>query len=211
MEHVYVHRRLSEQTNTIKVPVGGVTKRLLDLFLASATIILTLPMIILVGIAMKLVDPGPLLSRQARVGYRGGRFTCLEFRTTPVHAPDVGAAFAADREDRETGRHSTGLRQFLRLSSIYKLPQLINVLRGDMSLIGPYPMRPADLARYGDRLELYLSARPGMASVSRIRGGKYYLSEAKRVALDTDYVREWRFSTDLAILLRAAASVIERT
>jgi exopolysaccharide production protein ExoY len=206
MGHVYVYPHISEQTKVIKYPVGGQIKRLFDLSFASLTLLLTIPLIVIVSAAMKAADPGPLLSKQNRVGYRGRRFTCFEFRTAPVGAPARRTALGRDWE----GQPVTRSGRFLKQSGVYKLPQLINIIRGDMSLVGPCPILPSDIARYGDRIHLYLSARPGMISISSMNDGTAR-SPARLAVSDTDYVRDWHFSTDLAVLIRALTAGIDRS
>jgi lipopolysaccharide/colanic/teichoic acid biosynthesis glycosyltransferase len=103
----------------------------------------------------------------------------------------------------------TRVGRFLRESSLDELPQLINVVRGEMSLVGPRPIVPSEMLRYGDRLDSYVLARPGLTGVWQI-SGRSDCGYDKRVELDANYVSDWRFSTDLSILVRTVGAVIER-
>jgi lipopolysaccharide/colanic/teichoic acid biosynthesis glycosyltransferase len=103
----------------------------------------------------------------------------------------------------------TRVGRFLRESSLDELPQLINVVRGEMSLVGPRPIVPSEMSRYGDRLDSYVLARPGLTGAWQI-SGRSDCGYDKRVKLDANYVSDWRFSTDLSILARTVGAVIER-
>ncbi len=136
-----------------------------------------------------------------------------------VNADDaLKALLEADPEVRELWKRTqkltndpriTPLGQFLRQSSLDELPQLINVIRGDMSLVGPRPIVPSETTRYGDKLRLYLAARPGITGLWQV-SGRSDCSYERRIELDTNYVRHWRFSADLFILVRTVSAVIAR-
>jgi lipopolysaccharide/colanic/teichoic acid biosynthesis glycosyltransferase len=103
----------------------------------------------------------------------------------------------------------TRVGRFLRESSLDELPQLINVVRGEMSLVGPRPIVPSEMPRYGDRLDSYVLARPGLTGAWQI-SGRSDCGYDKRVELDANYVSDWRFLTDLSILVQTVGTVIER-
>lgn len=215
MGYVYVDRHLSEQAKTVG-PVGGAVKRGYDLAAATLIVLATFPLMMLTIVALSLTAGGPVFSRDVRIGYRGQRFDCFTFRVTRQRSSggrERHTSLAVSRPDGSKARadDSSRLGQFLVLSNIDKLPQLFNVLSGEMSLIGPRPLSPADIARYGDRidLDLYLSARPGMIAASESGGADAPFSEL--VAIDTSYVRDWRFSTDLRIMMQAITSLADRS
>lgn len=199
--------------------VGGRTKRLFDVGLASLLLLLTFPLFIIVAVALKVLDPGPVIHKHVRIGLWGCKFTCFKFRTMVADAENVLAALLdsdpgarAEWEHRQKLMNDPRITPFgrlLRESSLDELPQLINVLRGDMSLIGPRPIVAPEMSRYGDRLSLYVSARPGLTGAWQI-GGRSDCGYDKRVELDANYVSNWRFSTDLSILMRTMAAVIQR-
>jgi exopolysaccharide production protein ExoY len=108
---------------------------------------------------------------------------------------------------KEWDRAQKLVGKFLRQSSLDELPQLINVIRGDMSLVGPRPIVPSELTRYGDKLSLYLLARPGITGIWQV-SGRNDCGYDRRIEMDANYVRNWRFSTDFVILLRTLGAVL---
>jgi len=205
---------LSNRSYGAKRAVGGRAKRLFDVVFASFVILLTLPLFIIVAIMVKLTDPGPIIYKHVRVGLWGRRFNCFKFRTMVVDSENVlEALLDDDRTEWDQNQklindpRVTPVGQFLRESSLDELPQLINVLRGDMSVMGPRPIIPSEISRYGDRLHLYVSARPGLMGPWQISGRCGY---DKQIELDANYVSNWRFSTDLSILVRTVGAVIDR-
>jgi exopolysaccharide production protein ExoY len=199
--------------------MGCQIKRIFDIFFASFVILLTLPLFIIVAVLVKITDPGPVIYKHVRVGLWGRRFNCFKFRTMVVDSENVLKALLHDdpgaRAEWERNQklfndpRVTPFGRFLRESSLDELPQLVNVLRGDMSLVGPRPIVPSEMSRYGDRLGSYLSTRPGLTGAWQI-SGRSDCSYEKRVELDSNYVSNWRFSTDLSILLRTVGAVIDR-
>ena len=103
----------------------------------------------------------------------------------------------------------TAVGKFLRQSSLDELPQLINVIRGDMSLVGPRPVVPSEVGRYGDKLGLYLQARPGITGIWQV-SGRNDCGYDQRIEMDANYVRNWRISNDIVILMRTLGAVIAR-
>ncbi len=208
-----------EQSNTAPYSIGGKTKRIFDLVAASIILIVFLPLITFVAVLLKLTDPGPIIFRHMRVGQGGRRFACFKFRSMVTNADQVLKTLlesdsAARAEWERTQKLTndpriTPLGKFLRQSSLDELPQLINVIRGDMSLVGPRPVVPSELKRYGDKLSLYLRARPGITGIWQV-SGRNDCEYDQRVEMDAHYVRNWRFSTDLLILLRTLGAVAAR-
>lgn len=199
--------------------VGGQAKRIFDFIASLLAIVIVSPLFVLIALILKLAEPGPVIYKQVRVSFGGRPFACYKFRTMSVNAEAVLAALLdADpcaRAEWEACRklindpRITNLGRFLRRSSLDELPQLINVLRGEMSLIGPRPIVPSEMSRYGDRLVLYLSARPGLTGAWQV-SGRSDCTYDERVRLDANYVLNWRWSTDLSILVRTVGAVIER-
>jgi exopolysaccharide production protein ExoY len=215
----HVNFEAYEQSCIPKNAVGGLLKRVFDIVFASVVLLLLLPLFIIVALILKITDPGPVICKNVRVGLWGRRFTCFKFRTMVVDSenvlkasPDDDPGAAAEWERSQMLIRDpcvTRVGQILRESSIDELPQLINVLRGEMSLIGPRPIVPSEMSYYGDRLGSYVSARPGLTGVWQI-GGRSDCGYDKRVELDANYVSNWRFSTDLYILVRTVSAVIDR-
>jgi len=198
-------------------PLGGWRKRALDLAVASIAMILALPMMAVVVLLIKLVTGGPVLFAHRRIGFNGRPFRCYKFRTMVENAEQVLEAYlacnpqAAD-EWRETQKlkfdpRITFLGQMLRKSSLDELPQLVNVLRGEMSCVGPRPIVANELVRYGSAADEYLKTRPGITGLWQI-SGRSGVDYARRVALDAEYVRNWSIWSDFIILAWTAVAVI---
>lgn len=198
---------------------GGKAKRIFDLVVSTITFIIFLPLFVTGAILVKLSGPGPIIFRHVRVGKGGRRFTCLKFRSM-IHGADKAlkdllekdpaARLEWERTQKLTNDpRITPIGKFLRQSSLDELPQLFNVIRGDMSLVGPRPIVPAEVVRYGDKLNLYLLARPGVTGIWQV-SGRNDCEYGRRVEMDADYVRNWSFSADLVILLRTLGAVIAR-
>ncbi len=197
--------------------IGGKSKRIFDVIIASITLIVFLPLFAFVVLLLKLSDPGPVVFRHIRVGQGGRRFACFKFRSMVLDSDKVLKTLlesdpAARKEWDRTQKLAndpriTPLGKFLRQSSLDELPQLINVIRGDMSLVGPRPIVPSELTRYGDKLSLYLLARPGITGIWQV-SGRNDCGYDRRIEMDANYVRNWRFSTDFVILLRTLGAVL---
>lgn len=193
-------------------------KRLLDIVLASFLIFLTFPL--LLGISLLVaMDGGPVLFKHHRIGRYGAGFGCLKFRTMILGAeecldeylsyhPEARAEWERDRKLTFDPR-VTKIGRFLRISSLDELPQLLNVLRGEMSIVGPRPVTQEELAQYGGVAKLYRSVRPGITGLWQI-SGRNDTTYAARVSLDERYVRNWSLALDLGILLRTPVVVLAR-
>jgi exopolysaccharide production protein ExoY len=199
--------------------IGGRTKRIFDIIVASIALVLFSPLFVFVTILLKLTDRGPVIFRHMRVGQGGRHFACLKFRTMVLDSDKVLKVLlesdpAARLEWERTQKLANDVRitaigKFLRKSSLDELPQLVNVIRGDMSLVGPRPIVPGELTRYGDKLGLYLQARPGITGIWQV-SGRNDCGYEQRIEMDANYVRNWRFSTDFVILVRTLGAVLAR-
>jgi Undecaprenyl-phosphate glucose phosphotransferase len=187
-------------------------KRLMDVVVASLVLIFFLPLMTLAAIAIKLEGPGPIIFRQVRRGFNGKQFVILKFRTMRVQE-NGSSVVQAKRDDARV----TTIGRLLRASSIDELPQLLNVLRGEMSLIGP---RPHALA-HDNYFEVMLSdyafrhhVKPGItgwAQCNGARGATPTIEDvAKRVELDLWYINNWSFWLDLVVLVRTAFEVLRK-
>ncbi len=161
----------------------------------------------MVGVALwiRRDSPGPALFRQQRVGYAGRPFTLLKFRSMVVGAHAMGAGLAvAEGDDRITAAGA-----ILRRLSLDELPQLWNIVRGDMSLVGPRPTVASQVERYDARQRRRLLARPGLTGLAQV-SGRTTLPWSERITMDLDYVDGWSMRRDLAILARTVAVVLRR-
>lgn len=194
-------------------------KRFLDLLIAVVAIIIFSPLFLLVALAIRLSSPGPVFYRHTRVGKNGSPFGCLKFRTM---APDGDRILRecllnspeAYQEWQETQKlkndpRVTPIGTMLRSSSLDELPQLINVVRGEMSIVGPRPIVEAELARYGRGQEAYLSVRPGITGLWQVSGRNDVSYEA-RVNFDRTYVENWSLTGDVLLMIKTVPAVLSR-
>ena len=185
-------------------------KRMVDVLLAISGIILLAPLLIICVVATIVTSPGPALFRHRRVGYNGKHFDCLKFRTMVKDAPErlrkllesdpaAAAEWAAKRKLRHDPR-VTAIGAILRKSSLDELPQLFNVLKGDMSIVGPRPVTDEELERYTTSIGAYLACRPGITGLWQV-SGRSRTTYDKRVACDTFYAQNWSMTLDAKILI----------
>jgi lipopolysaccharide/colanic/teichoic acid biosynthesis glycosyltransferase len=180
--------------------------RAADVALAGLGLLAASPVLGLAALAVKLEDGGPVLYRQVRVGRAGEDFELLKLRTMVPDAEKLGAGWAVDRGDPRITR--TG--RLLRKLSLDELPQLWNVLRGDMSLIGPRPTLRYQVERYDERQRRRLEVKPGITGWAQIHG-RATLPWAERIELDVWYVDHRSPRLDLAILARTPLALFRGT
>jgi lipopolysaccharide/colanic/teichoic acid biosynthesis glycosyltransferase len=178
-------------------------RRLIDILFSAAALVLSAPMLLLAMLAIRLESPGPLIYRQRRSGLRGAPFDMLKLRTMVDGAEHVGAGLAVNANDSRITR----VGAFLRRTSLDELPNLLNVLQGQMSLIGPRPTLPAQVAQYTERQRLRLDIKPGITGWAQING-RASLPWSERIELDLHYVEHRSLALDLQILLRTPALVL---
>jgi exopolysaccharide biosynthesis polyprenyl glycosylphosphotransferase len=193
--------------------VHRVVKDLFDRALAAIALGLSLPAMVAVGLMIRLTSPGPALFRQRRVGRDGREFTMYKFRTMCVDAEARKADLAGANEhdgvlfkihaDPRVTRTGRRLRRY----SLDELPQLANVLLGQMSLVGPRPPLPEEVARYGDDVRRRLVVKPGITGLWQI-SGRSNLSWEESVRLDLRYVESWSLALDIAILAKTLHAVV---
>ena len=181
-------------------------------------LLLLAPLFLLVTLLIRR-DGGSALFRHQRLGANGRVFPCLKFRTMVSESDKVLAHLLATDPAAATEWHVTqklrrdpritGVGQFLRKSSLDELPQLINVLKGDMSLVGPRPIVQVEVARYGSNIRHYYRARPGLTGLWQV-SGRSDTSYAQRVELDVRYVANWSFWQDIVIVFKTIPAVLLR-
>jgi lipopolysaccharide/colanic/teichoic acid biosynthesis glycosyltransferase len=180
--------------------------RAVDLAVSGLGLALASPVLAVAALAVKLEDGGPVLFRQVRVGKDGADFELLKLRTMVVDAESRGAGFAVEQGDARITR----VGRFLRRTSIDELPQLVNVLRGDMSVIGPRPTLRYQVERYTERQRRRLSVRPGLTGWAQVHG-RAALPWDERIELDVYYVEHRSPGLDLRILLRTPLALFGGT
>ena len=182
---------------------GG--KRVLDIAGAGAMAVVTAPVMGAVAAALWRTQGCPIIFTQQRVGRDGREFTIYKFRTMIRGAANQGQGLWFERNDPRI----TPLGKWLRATSIDELPQLWNVIKGDMSLVGPRPKPPELIARYRSHYEPTLAVRPGLSHLPGV-SGRNTLRRSQMIALDQEYVRHITFLGDLRLLLRTVPVVIFR-
>ena len=197
-----------------KLSSTGWWKRLRDLLLVVMLIPSLLPLLLLVGLAVRLDSSGPLLFRQTRIGYRGRPFTMYKFRTMRLGAEGEKSYSETIRDFRTYRFHSsipdprlTRSGSLLRKSTLDELPQLINVLRGDMSLVGPRPELPEIVEQYPEEYHLRHEVKPGMTGLAAVMG-RSDLTYHDTIEYDLDYVSNDSLLRDFAIMARTIAVVL---
>lgn len=189
-------------------------KRGFDAIFAACVLVLILPLLALIAFAIFVVSGGSPIYSHKRVGLNGRTFGCLKFRSMVSNAdealqnllekcPESAREWQAQRKLRNDPRILPIIGHFLRQTSLDELPQFINILRGDMSVVGPRPVVHDELEKYGARQSLYLSVRPGLTGPWQI-GNRSNDSYENRVKLDADYVSNRNMAVDLGIILSTA-------
>lgn len=182
------------------------TRRAVDVAVAGLGLAAASPVLAVAALAVKLEDGGPVLYRQRRVGKDGVEFELLKLRTMVVGAETQGAGWAVDRGDPRITR----VGRLLRRLSLDELPQLANVVRGDMSLIGPRPTLAYQVERYSERQRRRLEVRPGITGWAQIHG-RASLPWEERIELDVWYVEHRSLWVDLRILARTPRTLFTGT
>ena len=194
--------------------VGLWCKRLIDLIGASVALVLLSPVLIVAALAVKLYDGGPIVYRRRCVGCDGD-FDAFKLRSMRVDAdryleqyPEMLAEFQRNYKLNNDPR-ITPVGAFLRKASIDELPQLFNVLRGEMSLVGPRMITRPELDKYGDKRDALLTVKPGMTGYWQV-AGRQEVEYGDRVEMDMYYIRHWSLGLDLQILFKTPWKVLKR-
>ncbi len=194
-----------------KEPGRSTLKRIFDLAVASSILLFFTPLLLCIAVAIKVTSSGPVLFSQYRYGYRNRRFRIYKFRTMYQHLGDRTGVHQTTTDDPRV----TAIGRLLRHTSLDELPQLINVIRGDMSLVGPRPHVPGMLAasmRYEYLVPYYFErhvVRPGVTGLAQVSGYRGSTTDAQsaigRISCDLEYIETWSLWLDLRILLRTVS------
>lgn len=178
-------------------------KYLSDYVIAIIAIIITSPIMILTAIAIKLTSPGPIIFKQERIGHYSKPFMMYKFRSMKVQNPSEEKSEWTTRDDPR----KTRVGEFIRKTSIDELPQFFNVLKGDMSVVGPRPERPYFVEQFKETIPKYMvkhQVKPGLTGWAQIHGCRGDTSITKRIKYDIEYVENWHMGLDLAIMIKTA-------
>jgi exopolysaccharide production protein ExoY len=191
----------------------------MNVSIAVVALLFFLPLMILVAVAIWCQDRGPILFAHKRIGKGGRKFPCLKFRSMAVDAQDrLQDLLARDPAAREEWERDHKLRNdprvtklgaFLRKTSLDELPQLFNVIRGDMDIVGPRPIVDAEVAKYGNRFKHYCSVNPGITGLWQV-SGRNDTSYRSRVAMDCVYTRSKSIGLDLKVMVATVPAVLLR-
>jgi exopolysaccharide biosynthesis polyprenyl glycosylphosphotransferase len=193
-----------------------VLKRTVDVAIAATALLLAAPLMALIALAVRLDSAGPIIFRQLRLGRHGRIFRCLKFRSMYVDAEErlraneeLYALYVASnyKLPEDLDNRITRVGRFLRRTSLDELPQLFNVLRGDMSLVGPRPIVPDELRHYSQEGPLLLSLRPGITGAWQVNG-RSTVSYPIRADVELEYVQSWSLGKDFRILLQTLPAVL---
>jgi exopolysaccharide production protein ExoY len=197
-------------------PVGLTSKRVIDIIAAVSGIVLLAPLLIICFVAIVVTSPGPVLFRHKRVGFKGKYFGCLKFRTMVTDAPErlrqlldtdpVAAAEWTTNQKLRNDPRVTAMGAILRKSSLDELPQLFNVLKGDMSIVGPRPVTEEELVRYSSAVSAYQACRPGITGLWQV-SGRSTTTFGKRIACDSFYAQNWSITLDAKIIVATIPAV----
>ncbi|MCP1120792.1 sugar transferase [Robbsia andropogonis] len=208
-----------EMNQTPAPGVQGYLKKIFDRSIASFLLILTLPIFILLALTIYLTSPGPVFYGHTRIGANGKKFQVYKFRSMITNSQEIlekilstnpiaRAEWEADHKLRNDPR-ITKIGKLLRATSLDELPQLLNVIRGEMSLVGPRPIVEAEIIKYGKAIYYYYAARPGITGLWQV-SGRNDVTYTSRVRLDTEYVMTWSLMRDLTILVKTISVVFGR-
>ncbi len=178
-------------------------RRALDIAVSASVLVLASPLLALAMLAIRLESRGPVLYRQRRSGLDGHEFEVIKLRTMVDGAEGIGAGLAIDAEDPRITR----VGEILRRTSLDELPNLVNVLRGEMSLIGPRPTLPVQVQQYSERQRGRLAVKPGITGWAQVNG-RASLPWSERIELDLYYIEHRSLALDARILARTVAMVL---
>lgn len=187
----------------VAAPLQKLLKRIFDMGVACLALLITSPILLLTALLIYLEDKGPIFFQQTRGGQFGQPFSIYKFRSMRVNSADAATMGAV------TGAHPlvTRVGRFIRRTKIDEMPQLFNVLKGDLSLVGPRPTLLQQIAEYDDFEKRRLSLKPGVTGWTQVCGG-IYLPWEERIALDVWYVDHWSLALDFEILVRTVGVIL---
>lgn len=194
-----------------------ITKRYFEIFFSIFIILFSIPLVLVLSLLIKLNSRGPIFFKQIRIGKDKKPFECIKFRTMSKEADDIlNNLLLKDKKLRKEFKKTQKLKndpritpvgKFLRKTSLDEFPQFLNVLKGEMSLIGPRPIVEEEKIRYGKNLNKVLSIKPGITGLWQV-SGRNKLSYKRRIKLDLIYVNERNISMDLNILIRTIGVIL---
>lgn len=202
------------ETHASLQPGAGAVKRTLDFMVALAGLVVLLPLWCMIALAIKLDSPGPVLYRQKRAGLHGQDFSIFKFRSMYVDAEARQAGLAERNEQKgpifklKDDPRITPFGKFLRRTSLDEFPQLLNVLRGEMSLVGPRPLPTYEVAQFEPWQWEKLAVKPGITGLWQVSGRSDLEGFDQMIELDLTYIHDWTLDLDFKILARTLPAVV---
>jgi exopolysaccharide production protein ExoY len=207
---------VNSDQNPAALPIGGLVKRSFDITAALGALLIFSPIFLMIMALVKFTDSGPAFYGHTRVGHNGRLFKCLKFRTMATDGDELLQKYLRENpEAAEEWRKTRKLKddprvtivgKVLRKLSLDELPQLLNILRGEMSVVGPRPVVDDELKVYDSFAVYYLRTRPGLTGLWQI-SGRNDVSYETRIAFDTQYVQNWSLFRDIAIIVKTIPAV----
>ncbi|MGL4606157.1 MAG: undecaprenyl-phosphate glucose phosphotransferase [Eubacteriaceae bacterium] len=192
----------------LDMPFNSAMKRLIDILMAITIIVIISPILVITGLLVKLTSPGPMIYKQTRVGMGRREFTIYKFRSMRQDNPEVGDTGWTTADDPR----KTKFGAFIRKTSIDELPQFFNVLKGDMSIVGPRPERPHFVQQFKDEIPKYMikhHVRPGITGWAQVKGFRGDTSISERIQCDIEYIEKWTPWFDVKIFFMTFKAVFE--
>ena len=219
-EYFFNERLLAFRTrNNLASRINVIGKRAFDIIAGSLLIMLLAPLLLLIAILIRIESPGPTLFAHKRLGKNGVPFNCYKFRSMVMNAQELLPQLLEDNPELQEEwnrdfklKHDprvTRIGRILRQTSLDEIPQLINVLKGEMSLVGPRPIIAEEMERFGDAARDYMMVSPGMTGLWQV-SGRSDIDYQERVLMESWYVRNWSLWLDISLLFRTVGIVLNR-
>lgn len=217
MNRVAAQDLVENQNVSVHASVSSILKRGMDIVLALVGLVFASPIMLLIAILIKSSDRGAIVFAQSRIGLKGETFKCYKFRTMVMDASEqLRHLLETDPEARREWESTqklkndpriTPLGNFLRKSSLDELPQLLNILRGEMSIVGPRPIVKSEIEKYGPFYPAYAAVRPGLTGLWQVNG-RSNTEYDQRVQLDRAYTENWSMRSDIAIVAKTIPALL---
>lgn len=214
-EQQLVVEKIDECVSKSKIKAYDILKRFIDIIIGTIGLIVCIPIFIIIGIAIKIDSKGPVFFKHKRIGKHGKKLEIYKFRTMIENAEEAMKNFTEEQKKEfaenfklENDPRVTRVGKILRKTSLDELPQIINILKGEMSIIGPRPVVRSELEKYGSNQDKFLSVAPGLTG-NWAANGRSDVSYEERMALELDYVNNRSLILDMKIFFKTIGSVLK--
>lgn len=214
-EQQLVVEKIDECVSKSKIKAYDILKRFIDIIIGTIGLIICIPIFIIIGIAIKIDSKGPVFFKHKRIGKHGKKLEIYKFRTMIENAEEAMKNFTEEQKKEfaenfklENDPRVTRVGKILRKTSLDELPQIINILKGEMSIIGPRPVVRSELEKYGSNQDKFLSVAPGLTG-NWAANGRSDVSYEERMALELDYIENRNLILDMKIFFKTILSVLK--